>query len=90
MTTPEHLRGFSDVVATGHPMILLGAVQAAVAEGALPPGSGPGLVPIIMGTLVLAPMLLSALSEAHLRPAFLDAMTAAARADLYRLLGYTP
>lgn len=90
MTNPEHFREFATLVRFGHPIVLLQAVHEAVAEGGLPPGVGIGLLPVIMGSLVLAPTMFAAIAPVDPDPAFTASIFGRARHDLYRLLGYEP
>lgn len=88
ITNPTQLDEFGPMLRYGHPVILLGAIDAAVREGQLPPGVGIGLLPIIMGTLVLAPVVFSAIAVAEFDSDFTAAVFGRAHHDLYILLGF--
>lgn len=87
MTAPEHLGPVAKSMQFGHPVVLLGLLQECVAEGSLPAGTGIGLLPMIMGTLVFAPVMLSIANAAMGDLGLIEIALNAGRDDLYRLLG---
>lgn len=87
MTAPEHLGPIAKTMQLGHPVVLLGLLQECVAEGSLPAGTGIGLLPMIMGTLVFAPVMLSIANAAMGDLGLIEVALKAGRDDLYRLLG---
>jgi hypothetical protein len=87
MTAPEHLGPIAKTMQLGHPVVLLGLLQECVAEGSLPSGTGIGLLPLIMGTLVFAPVMLSIANAAIGDLGLIEIALNAGRDDLYRLLG---
>ncbi len=87
MTAPEHLGPIAKTMQLGHPVVLLGLLQECVAEGSLPSGTGIGLLPLIMGTLVFAPVMLSIAHAAIGDLGLIEIALNAGRDDLYRLLG---
>jgi AcrR family transcriptional regulator len=87
MTAPEHLGPIAKTMQMGHPVVLLGLLQECVAEGSLPAGTGIGLLPMIMGTLVFAPVMLSIANAAMGDLGLIEIALKAGRDDLYRLLG---
>ncbi len=88
VTAPEHLSPVVHLFRDGHPVLLMQAVQAAIAEGGLPDGVGLGVVPIIVASLFAAPVIAEAALRTHggfdiVRPAIQQI-----NHDLLRLLGY--
>ncbi len=90
VSAPEHLAPVVHLFRSGHPLVLMGAVQAAIAEGALPKGVGLGVVPIIMATLIAAPMVARAAVASHPGFDFVEAAVSQSYHDLLVLLGFEP
>ncbi len=85
-TAPEHLKDIAPMFLAGHIALLFRLVQDLVAEGAIPPELGPGLLPLIMGGTVLPRLIATSLGDAVPHAVAEVLMTAAPNA-LRHLLG---